>query len=123
METIERSIKSQLTPSELQQIGNMCTQLNYFNDYFKRLTTIESRLSYPEYKTLKNDFYNVYEELCISNLVIRLYIISSLTKSLQLILGRFNSCYIVGEGLFTDFIKDSITRLQTITESVLEPQQ
>lgn len=121
MTTLEKSIKSQLTPEDLYIINGISNNLNEYRRYFRKQCRIIESLNYKEYSTLEEDFYIFHQELLSHNLVVNLSHLSSFIKSFQLLFDKYNSTVIINSSYFQSFLKSSIDRLTNIKNSLLTP--
>ena len=119
METIERSIKSNLTAVDLQVLQEINSGLDYYKSLAFRLSWFNSGFDLKEFITLHYDFRDFYNETAQDEHEIYLYHLNSYIKSFKSLLNNYDTHFRNADLMFRDFIIDSIVSLALMCSELL----
>ena len=119
METIERSIKSNLTAVDLQVLQEINSGLDYYKSLAFRLSWFNSGFDLKEFITLHYDFRDFYNETAQEEHEIYLYHLNSYIKSFKSLLNNYDTHFKNADLMFRDFIIDSIVSLALMCSELL----
>jgi len=119
MITIERSIKSNLSETDLKVLNEINAGLQYYKGLSQRLSWFNSGFDLKEFTTLWIDFRDFYYEAQQPPNEIYLYHLNSFIKSYKSLLKNYDTHFKHADLMFRHYLIDCIVSMALMVSEII----